>query len=424
METKRLPYEDLLPHLSDEEFEQLKEDIARRGVQVPVEYDEHGNILDGHHRARACQELGITDWPRIIRAGLSEKEKIDHIIAINLHRRHLTREQRRELVLKLRQQGWSTRRIAERLGVGTMTVYNDLRTVQNCTVDLPDRVISKDGKSRPATRPKPAVFAKNEREFQLVTNLLQQVEPDAIGTGIVDAKRAARMARSAILEKKRDELKRQSESVPISDRWQVWCADIQDWQAPRRYDFIITDPPYPREFLHLYEVLAQRACEWLLPGGLLVVMTGHFHLPEIFEMMTRHLDYYWLATYQMPGQPTPVQRRAVNTTWKPIVMFTRKGDDYRGKTFGDSFVSPHRSKAHHDWEQSSEGMADIISHLAQPGQFILDPFMGSGTTGVAALKCGCFFHGIDVDADAVAIAKRRLHDATTVDTEQCLLFDA
>ncbi len=32
-------------------------DIAARGVQVPVEYDEHGNILDGHHRVCACQEL-------------------------------------------------------------------------------------------------------------------------------------------------------------------------------------------------------------------------------------------------------------------------------------------------------------------------------------------------------------------------------
>lgn len=50
-------YENLLPCLSEGEFEALKADIAARGVQVPVEYDEHGNILDGHHRVCACQEL-------------------------------------------------------------------------------------------------------------------------------------------------------------------------------------------------------------------------------------------------------------------------------------------------------------------------------------------------------------------------------
>ena len=60
---------DLLPPLSRQDYEALKADIAARGVQVPVEYDEHGHILDGHHRVRACQELGIKDWPRIVRVG-------------------------------------------------------------------------------------------------------------------------------------------------------------------------------------------------------------------------------------------------------------------------------------------------------------------------------------------------------------------
>src|SRR5690606_21604024 len=106
----RQPYQ-LLPSLSPDEYEALKADIAARGVQVPVEYDEHGKILDGHHRVRACLELGIKDWPSIIRGGMAEEEKIEHVLVLNLHRRHLTREQRRELVARLRAQGWSLRRI-------------------------------------------------------------------------------------------------------------------------------------------------------------------------------------------------------------------------------------------------------------------------------------------------------------------------
>lgn len=142
----------VLPGLSAEEYEALKADIAQRGVQVPVEYDEDGNILDGYHRVRACQELGIIDWPKVVRRGLTEEQKIEHALALNLHRRHLTREQRRELVVRLRQQGWSLRRIAERLGVHHDTVREDLLGVGNPT---PATVIGADGKQYPATKPAP-----------------------------------------------------------------------------------------------------------------------------------------------------------------------------------------------------------------------------------------------------------------------------
>jgi ParB-like chromosome segregation protein Spo0J len=52
----------VLPPLSGEDYAALKSDIAVRGVLVPVEYDEEGNILDGHHRVHICAELGMTTW--------------------------------------------------------------------------------------------------------------------------------------------------------------------------------------------------------------------------------------------------------------------------------------------------------------------------------------------------------------------------
>jgi DNA modification methylase len=42
---------------------------------------------------------------------------------------------------------------------------------------------------------------------------------------------------------------------------------------------------------------------------------------------------------------------------------------------------------------------------------VLDPFCGSGTTGVAALELGHQFIGTDLDPAAIAIAKRRLAQA-------------
>jgi len=78
----------ILPPLSPEEYAALKADIAARGVMVPVEVDETGATLDGHHRQRACQELGI-EPPTVVRSGLSDAAKCEHVLKMNLLRRNL-----------------------------------------------------------------------------------------------------------------------------------------------------------------------------------------------------------------------------------------------------------------------------------------------------------------------------------------------
>jgi len=86
-----------------------------------------------------------------VRVGLTEEEKIEHALALNLVRRHLSREQRQELVAKLRQRGLSFPRIAELLGVDTKTVYNDLNSIlENSKIENPCRIQRSDGKTYPA----------------------------------------------------------------------------------------------------------------------------------------------------------------------------------------------------------------------------------------------------------------------------------
>jgi len=85
-----------------------------------------------------------------VRVGLSEEEKIEHALALNLVRRHLSREQRRELVLKLRQKGWSTTRIAEILGVGETTIRRDLSGSPNGEPENTPKSTGADGKTYPA----------------------------------------------------------------------------------------------------------------------------------------------------------------------------------------------------------------------------------------------------------------------------------
>lgn len=149
-DTARSDYQ-VMPELSDDDFLALKADIAKRGVLVPVEYDEAGSILDGHHRVRACEELGLQDWPKFIRKGLTDAEKREHARQLNLARRHLSREQRRSLISDQLKDtpGKSNRQIAGALGVDHKTVQS-VRTEREGTGEIPqlDKTMGADGKVR------------------------------------------------------------------------------------------------------------------------------------------------------------------------------------------------------------------------------------------------------------------------------------
>ena len=62
----------------------------------------------------------------------------------------------------------------------------------------------------------------------------------------------------------------------------------------------------------------------------------------------------------------------------------------------------------HTTVKSISLMRHLISLIAAPGATILDPFAGSGSTGIAALAEGCHFIGIERETEYVEIARRRL----------------
>jgi site-specific DNA-methyltransferase (adenine-specific) len=57
----------------------------------------------------------------------------------------------------------------------------------------------------------------------------------------------------------------------------------------------------------------------------------------------------------------------------------------------------------------------LVNQSTERGELVIDPFMGSGSTGVAAVRSGRNFLGNDICAEAVAITRRRLLDAGATD---------
>jgi len=65
----------------------------------------------------------------------------------------------------------------------------------------------------------------------------------------------------------------------------------------------------------------------------------------------------------------------------------------------------------HPTEKPRRLMAEILADFTNPGQIICDPFMGSGTTGVAAVQMGRGFIGVEREAKYFDIACRRIEQA-------------
>lgn len=144
-----------MPPLSPEEYASLEASIAVNGVQVPIIVDEFGVVIDGHHRKRIADSLGI-EYPTTVRGGLTDAEKRTLALSVNIDRRQIGREQRRELIaasLKADPQ-LSSREHARRTGAHHTTVETIRQSLESTgEISQSEVRISGDGRERPATQP-------------------------------------------------------------------------------------------------------------------------------------------------------------------------------------------------------------------------------------------------------------------------------
>jgi 16S rRNA G966 N2-methylase RsmD len=289
---------------------------------------------------------------------------------------------RREAVKELAGEGMSNVAIGEVLGVDEGTVRNARRS-ENSEVDG-------DGASNDAV--------------------------DRTSTSENSEKERRRREKAAEKETRRSEKAGRKSAVPddlplITDRYRLVHGDIEDAEIePGSVDCIVTDPPYPKEFIDCYATLARKAAEWLKPGGSLLAMSGQTYLPDVVAALkTGGLSYQWTLSYLTPGgQAAQIFPRRVNTFWKPVFWLVKGA--YAGDWIGDVARSnPNdNDKRFHNWGQSESGMADLVSRFTDPGHVICDPFMGGATTGVVAIAMDRLFIGVEKDAEAFETARQRL----------------
>lgn len=95
-------------------------------------------------------------------------------------------------------------------------------------------------------------------------------------------------------------------------------------------------------------------------------------------------------------------------------IFYSKADTWYGtKAESDVWVCPRETMGHyqHPTQKPTRLMERCVHNVTQQGDCIFDPFMGSGTTGVAAVKNGRKFIGIEIDEAFFEVACERIRVA-------------
>jgi len=149
----------------------------------------------------------------------------------------------------------------------------------------------------------------------------------------------------------------------------------------------------------------------LPPGGTLTAFTdwrmvGHL-APAIESSQFRYQN---LVVWAKPSAGLGAGFRAQHE----LAMHFAKGTArYFSAKHGNVLTSSrvHSSEREHQTEKPVELISSILETVSDPGMTILDPFMGSGTTGVAAVKLGRKFVGIEIEPKYFDIARTRISEA-------------
>lgn len=150
-------------------------------------------------------------------------------------------------------------------------------------------------------------------------------------------------------------------------------------------------------------------------------------LAEIHRVLRRNSHFYLFCDPETMFVVKPEAERAGFRFWKPLVwdkqtigmgyhyraryefiLFFEKGKRRLSDLGVADVISARRIIGGYPAEKPVSVSEVLVTQSSRPGELIADPFMGSGSIGVAALKNGRRFKGTDVNPEAVRITGDRL----------------
>jgi DNA modification methylase len=97
--------------------------------------------------------------------------------------------------------------------------------------------------------------------------------------------------------------------------------------------------------------------------------------------------------------------------YNPVLFYGKDPRDGKGQNSTMTTLTDRPEACDHPCPKPLSAMNWMVEKASLRGHVIIDPFMGSGTTGVAAVKLGRKFIGIEISEKYFDIACKRIQDA-------------
>ena len=201
------------------------------------------------------------------------------------------------------------------------------------------------------------------------------------------------------------------------------CLEILPTLADNSVDAVITDPPYGLNIKYESYIDTIENLKKIL--DVFVPQINRFKRVVIFGGITNLFLY---------PQPDWIGAITWNTTgsygkygvsqWQPVLLYgididgfgsvndgVLKSDTIHISGGGDVGFQRGKQEKAHPCPKGIKLMRRILTRFTSPGDTILDPFMGSGTTGVACVQTGRNFIGIEIEEKYFNIAEKRIAEA-------------
>ena len=364
------------------ELQRLRDSVTRLGVLEPVTIL-HGMVLDGWHRFSVARELGL-DCPTAEYSGSAEDIEL-WLSAKNEARRHLGDLQ------------------------FAIMIANSTESQKFTAVNASDQIAKTDKDLAAEHGIKPNMLSTARKVLESGDDELIE-EATSGHLGRTEARKKLRELEAARLTEERL-------ALPSATRSDVVVCDVADLLghvAPESVAAVVTDPPWSD--MAAWENLARVSAVVLQPGGTLAAMASKERLSEVFDRLRAgaegtDLHYRWLIGYALPKLGSTVHSVKFTSQWHPVVVMSRgrRTSGYCPDTLVAEWLAHSRLRLHHKWEKDVPGFKTLIEWFSAPGELVVDPFLGGGTTGVAALQTSRSFFGSDLDPRCVDIAGRRLN---------------
>lgn len=396
-------FKKLIPALTQEEFKQLEENCLKEGIREAIlTWD--GYIIDGHNRYEIAQKWNL-DFNTKSKHFDNEEAVKEWMILNQFGRRNLSNYQRSVLALELEEvfkekakenlsktggDKKSGLQKSAKPNIEKVDTRQELAKVANVSHDTIAKVKKIQEKAPEEVK------AKLETGEVSINQVYQEIKKEE--------KKEERLQKIEAIKKKADNFD--------NEQIQIFNKDFRTMQFKEgEVDLILTDPPYPAEYLSLWKDLFTMSKKILKPNGFLIAYSGQMYLDKIFQYANEvGLDYYWLINIEFTKKPLVHGRKVLNE-WKPILIF-QNGLKQHDRVFSDKISMQYEERELHDlnWGQTIKPFEFLLDRFSNEMDLVFEPFAGTGTTLLACqnMKRRCV--GTEIESKYIDLIKGRLNE--------------